>query len=776
MSYLVLARKYRPLRFADMVGQEHVTRTLTNAIHQGRVHHAYLFCGVRGLGKTTVARVLAKCLVCEHGPTPDPCNVCEQCRMVTEGRSVDVIEIDGASNNSVDDIRALRDQVQYLPQSARRKIYIIDEVHMLTAAAFNALLKTLEEPPPHVTFLFATTDPQKVLPTILSRVSRLDLRRVATKPLVEYLETILAKEGVAIPKDGLLEVARAADGSVRDSLTLLDKILAFASDPRRVETEEVRQILGVADRRALAELVGAVLARDAVGTLRLFDEIDRGTSDVVRVALGILQHLRDLCVVKATGRRDVLVDASETTYETLEAQAARVSLDHLAQCFDRFARAVERLEHGVSPRLVVEMALLDLVHAPPLEAVGTLLARLDALADGGATSVGRAGPSGGGRGEAARSGRPETLDRPRTSAPREARAQRGEESTRPEPVSSRANPRHDDGPRDGEHDGRRAAERRDDDLPSARHASHDAAREHEHEARGQGGEGGLSEAKLLAELSAITRDPPRGGDRGGRSTGAMRHDRASPVSAPKVEAAPHHDRDVSTTAATREPPAASSASAADERAAAIDLTGEVSRFLAHDAATRGEAHASDAPEPSPSEAAADAARDGSEPDDCCPGARPRPEPIAWPEHLDASSAYAVWREFGRRLKPEDPIVFLAIAEAGLVELRDDHVTLAIGAHSIARDRLRDPEVRARLDDAFRRELGRVLTIELVDREPDVDTAPSLHLRGAIDEEKRTAHLEDEGRTHPAIRSIVERFSAVIKRVEVLPELDEHARR
>ncbi|MCA9713896.1 MAG: DNA polymerase III subunit gamma/tau, partial [Myxococcales bacterium] len=251
MAYVVLARKYRPQRFADLVGQEHVTKTLANAISHDRVHHAYLFCGARGLGKTSAARILAKCLVCERGPAIEPCNECRECTAVTDGSSVDVIEIDGASNNRVDDIRNLREQVRYLPQTARKKIYIVDEVHMLTGSAFNALLKTLEEPPPHVTFILATTEVHELPATILSRVSRFDFRRVASGQLVAHISHLLEQEGVQIEEAGLYTIARAGDGSVRDTLTLLDKIIAFASDTRAVSEREVRTVLGVPARIAV---------------------------------------------------------------------------------------------------------------------------------------------------------------------------------------------------------------------------------------------------------------------------------------------------------------------------------------------------------------------------------------------------------------------------------------------------------------------------------------------------------------------------------------------
>ncbi len=411
MSYLALARKYRPQRFADMIGQEHVTRTLANAIKTDRVHHAYLFCGVRGLGKTTAARILAKCLVCVNGPTPEPCNECDECRAVNEGRSVDVIEIDGASNNSVDDIRSLREQVHYLPQFARRKIYIIDEVHMLTQQAFNALLKTLEEPPPHVTFMFATTDPHKVLPTILSRVSRLDYRRVRASTLVPYLHSILQTEGFAVDEEGLYVIARCGEGSVRDSLTLLDKVIAFAADPLAITSAEVLDVLGQASRFTVGALVQAIVDRDAAAMLRQFETITESGSDLKQLALAILQHLRDLTVVKLTGSRDALLDMSDDLYDQLVSQAAQVEPTVFAQWFDRFARVFDSLENSRVPKLVIEMALLELVESEPLVPLGDLIARLDALA------AGRPGPPGGGGGGGRRPANPAPMRPAATPTP-----------------------------------------------------------------------------------------------------------------------------------------------------------------------------------------------------------------------------------------------------------------------------------------------------------------------------------------------------------------------
>jgi DNA polymerase-3 subunit gamma/tau len=397
MSYVVFARKYRPMGFADMIGQEHIGRTLGNAIAQDRVHHAYLFAGARGLGKTTTARIFAKGLVCENGPTAEPCNACTQCVAVTEGSSVDVIEIDGASNNSVDNIRSLREQVNYLPQSARRKVYIIDEVHMLTTSAFNALLKTLEEPPAHVNFVFATTEPQKLLATILSRVNRLDFRRVSVEQLKAHLASILEREGFSVEDGGLRLAARAAGGSVRDALTLLDQVVAFAADPHHVTEEEARRLLGQADRFAVAELVDAILDRDPSLAMQRFEALMVAGHDLSVLAIQTLEHLRDLAMVRACGTADVLSDATETEYQQLQAQSAKTDAATLGQLFDRFSRVLDRLQTSRTPRLLVEMGLLDLASVEPIVPLGDLVERLNALssgAPGAGPSPGR-GPGGG---------------------------------------------------------------------------------------------------------------------------------------------------------------------------------------------------------------------------------------------------------------------------------------------------------------------------------------------------------------------------------------------
>jgi DNA polymerase-3 subunit gamma/tau len=253
VSYLVLARKYRPQRFDDLAGQEHVARTLTNAIALDRVHHAFLFTGARGIGKTSAARILAKALCCEKGPTANPCGTCSICQSIVNGQSVDVLEIDGASNTGVDDVRTLREGVRYLPAEARKKVYIIDEVHMLSTSAFNALLKTLEEPPAHVVFIFATTEAHKIPATILSRCQRYDFKLLSTSALTDHLARILTAEGIDHEPEAVRLLAREAAGSVRDGLSLLDQVLAYVGKDK-LTRERVAEVLGVADRSLLFHL------------------------------------------------------------------------------------------------------------------------------------------------------------------------------------------------------------------------------------------------------------------------------------------------------------------------------------------------------------------------------------------------------------------------------------------------------------------------------------------------------------------------------------------
>jgi DNA polymerase-3 subunit gamma/tau len=292
MSYLVLARKWRPQTFAQIIGQPHVSQTLQNAIQARRVAHAYLFTGARGVGKTSVARILAKALNCEHGLSAQPCNDCSNCREITQGNAVDVQEIDGASNTGVDNIRELRETIRYRPAKSRHKIYIIDEVHMLSTAAFNALLKTLEEPPEHIVFIFATTEPHKIPATILSRCQRFDFRRIATSQIVAHLETIAREERLQLPEPVLYSIAREAEGSMRDAQSLLEQVLAFSVDGR-VDTE-VLDLLGVIDRHSVQRVGRAILQGEAGTCLEVVADLYRRGIDIKRFCQQLCEHFRNL--------------------------------------------------------------------------------------------------------------------------------------------------------------------------------------------------------------------------------------------------------------------------------------------------------------------------------------------------------------------------------------------------------------------------------------------------------------------------------------------------
>ncbi len=398
--YVVLARRYRPRQFDQVVGQQHVTRTLQNAITAGRVHHAYLFTGSRGVGKTTVARILSRALNCEEGPTPTPCDRCSLCR--DKGSAVDLFEIDGASHTGVDDIRELRENVRYLPAQARNKIYIIDEVHMLSTSAFNALLKTLEEPPPHVVFIFATTEPHKIPATILSRCQRFDFKRVQIPELVTHLQHVIANEGVRVEEAGLAVIARASEGSVRDALSLLDQVIAHEVSGAEAEISAVRvaEVLGMPDRRVLFELSAAVLDRDATAALTVVDRLFGQGQDLPQFSQAFLTHLRDLVVVRSCKEPRALLDVTEVELTELGQQASEQAGELLQQHFDRFARAAEEIARSSYPRLLLEMALLEMLNAEPLLPLGGLLERLESLESrlGGAPGA----PGGGGGGGGAR--------------------------------------------------------------------------------------------------------------------------------------------------------------------------------------------------------------------------------------------------------------------------------------------------------------------------------------------------------------------------------------
>ncbi|GAB7025611.1 DNA polymerase III subunit gamma/tau [Geotalea toluenoxydans] len=380
MSYLVLARKWRPQTFSDLIGQEHVSRTLQNAIDTGRIAHAFLFTGARGVGKTSSARILAKALNCEHGLTTEPCNNCPSCTEITDGNSVDVFEIDGASNTGVDDIRELRDNVKYLPSKSRYKIFIIDEVHMLTNNAFNALLKTLEEPPAHVKFIFATTEPHKLPITILSRCQRFDFKRIPLQKIVDRLRYIVDQEKVSISNDALAIVARKGDGSMRDSLSTLDQVLAFCGE--NVADDDVASLLGVVDRRLLLQASQAVFSRDNKSVLEIVKQVDSFGYSMRQFCQELLDHFRNLAILRAIDNASDILDLSETECGELKSLAATVATADLQRHLTILLKAENEMAHSNFARLVLEMALLKMAALAPVIPVNEILDRLKALESG----------------------------------------------------------------------------------------------------------------------------------------------------------------------------------------------------------------------------------------------------------------------------------------------------------------------------------------------------------------------------------------------------------
>ena len=382
MSYQVIARKYRPQRFADVVGQEHVTQTLANASEQKRIAHAYLFCGPRGTGKTTIARIFAKCLNCTGGPKVDFSDDDPRCLEITEGRALDVIEIDGASNNGVEQVRELRETCKYAPANSQFKIYIIDEVHMLSTAAFNALLKTLEEPPAHVKFMFATTDPEKVLPTILSRCQRFDLRRIPSALITKHLAEIAAKEKVTIDAPALHAIARGADGGMRDAESTLDQLISFCGD--KIEEPDVLSMFGLAAQNQILKLSQAVLTGDVATALTQLDELARGGKDLGRLLGDLLNHIRNLLIYQVSKGDLNLLEASEAEVAALKEQVALANQDTLTRILEVFADAELRLRDAASKKILLEVSLLRAIEARNALPLDTVLKQLNQLrAQGG---------------------------------------------------------------------------------------------------------------------------------------------------------------------------------------------------------------------------------------------------------------------------------------------------------------------------------------------------------------------------------------------------------
>jgi DNA polymerase-3 subunit gamma/tau len=379
VSYEVFARKYRPQTFDDLVGQPHVSRTLKNAVAQNRLAHAYLFVGPRGVGKTSTARILAKSLNCIQGPTVTPCGVCDNCREIAAGNSLDVIEIDGASNNSVEDVRQLRDNVRYAPAKGRYKIYLIDEVHMLSSAAFNALLKTLEEPPAHVKFIFATTEPQKVLPTILSRCQRFDLHRIPANLIAQHLQFIAGKEKISLEPVAAHAIARGAEGGLRDAESMLDQLVAFCGE--KIGESDVLNVFGFTSEQTVIDITGRILNGETPAALELLYEQSESGKDMMRLMSDLIVYLRDLLVFKAkpdTLQEDVDPDAQKS----LASHAELIATDRLLELIDQFAAAEARMKWAPNKKLHFEVAIIKAIQSLGQATLDEVIEKLGGLRDG----------------------------------------------------------------------------------------------------------------------------------------------------------------------------------------------------------------------------------------------------------------------------------------------------------------------------------------------------------------------------------------------------------
>lgn len=357
MSYLVLARKWRPQVLEDLVGQEPISRILKNAISQNKVAHAYIFSGPRGVGKTSTARIFAKALNCADGTTPDPCCKCQSCLAIADGSSMDVSEIDGASNTGVDNIRDLREKVRYAPSGGRFKVYIIDEAHMLSTSAFNALLKTLEEPPAHVIFVLATTEPKKIPSTVLSRCQHLPFRRISGQKIKERLKFISNADGIKAADSALEMIARAADGSMRDSLTILDQIASFSEN---ITVSEINDLLGFTDIGTLSQITSAVIDGDRKGIIKLIADITDAGTDFKALAKDLLQFVRNLMITTITDCAEGIVDLSEEELSAIKHLKEKTSAEHMAIILSELIKAEPLIKSAFYPRIILEMTLIKL--------------------------------------------------------------------------------------------------------------------------------------------------------------------------------------------------------------------------------------------------------------------------------------------------------------------------------------------------------------------------------------------------------------------------------
>ena len=377
MDFQVSARKWRPQKFSELIGQEHIVRTLHNAIEMDRVAHAYLFSGTRGVGKTTTARLLAKALNCEQGPTPEPCDQCNFCKEIRDGISVDVMEIDGASNNGVGEVRDLIDNIQYSTSACRFKVYIIDEVHMLSKAAFNALLKTLEEPPPKVVFIFATTELTKIPETILSRCQCFEFKPLTHQQIIDQLKAICENDGIQIDPHSLEEIAKNGAGSMRDAQSLLDQVIAFCG--KEIDPGAVEAVLGIVGQNALVAFIDCVMQRDGAGLLQQVSEVIAHGKDLGYFCRDLIEYLRNLMLVKVAGNAESLLSGQTTHLDTLKKQAASFQPDELQQMFQVLSKAEMEMKRSSLPQILFEMAVLRLTDVRPLQEIDALIDKINRM-------------------------------------------------------------------------------------------------------------------------------------------------------------------------------------------------------------------------------------------------------------------------------------------------------------------------------------------------------------------------------------------------------------
>jgi DNA polymerase-3 subunit gamma/tau len=377
MSYQVIARKWRPQTFEDVVGQSATAQTLRNAILQNRIAHAYLFAGARGVGKTTTARILAKALNCAQGPTVTPCNICDSCKEIASGNSIDVLEIDAASNRGIDEIRELRENVKYAAARDRFKVFIIDEVHMLTTEAFNALLKTLEEPPPHVVFILATTELHKVPATILSRCQHFNFRAISYREILHHLQLIAREEQVRISEEALNAIARGSEGSMRDAQSLLDQVISFCG--REVDDESVRNLLGIIPQQILEDFTEAIAQSDCKRLILLIDQLAQSGGDLQQFVREMLSHLRNLLMIKIAGEDSQLIPLIPGDLARLAALANQFSEEDLTRFFSVLVATEGELRWSSQPRFHLEMGLMKLVQLRRLASIEQVIANLEGL-------------------------------------------------------------------------------------------------------------------------------------------------------------------------------------------------------------------------------------------------------------------------------------------------------------------------------------------------------------------------------------------------------------